>query len=139
MSFYLTLGALAGSMFVYTVSRPGENGELSALHRWFRKLEDFGTEWETRNHLMTAALEQASHDKHLFLYAEPSKHIELKYPEYVASIPPTRPAPPDLRREIDGLSRRGDASRVGLGGRLSMAPAMSILASFRSVRCSLTT
>jgi hypothetical protein len=32
---------------------------------------------------MTAALEQAAHDKHLLLGAQRSGHIELRYPEYV--------------------------------------------------------
>jgi hypothetical protein len=32
---------------------------------------------------MTAALEQAAHDKHLLYGAERSKHYELSYPEYV--------------------------------------------------------
>ena len=64
------------------------NGEPSSLHKWFSKISDYKDEWETRNTLMAAALEQAAHDKHLLLTAERSRHVELKYPEYVA--PPLR-------------------------------------------------
>jgi hypothetical protein len=32
---------------------------------------------------MTAALQQAAHDKHLLYNAERTKHHELTYPEYV--------------------------------------------------------
>lgn len=53
------------------------------MHRWFEKLANYGTEWETKNHLMTAALEQAAHDRHLLYGAERSKNFELTYPEYV--------------------------------------------------------
>ncbi|KAK4127182.1 hypothetical protein N657DRAFT_589193 [Parathielavia appendiculata] len=79
-AFYITLATFTGSIFVYSISRPGENGE-STIHRWLRKISDYGTEWETRNHLMTAALEQAAHDKHLLYGAERSRHYELTYPE----------------------------------------------------------
>lgn len=73
-------------MFVYSVSRPGQNGELSTMHKWFQKMErEYGKDWETRNHLMTAAIEQAAHDKHLFYGAERGRHFELTYPEYVIS------------------------------------------------------
>lgn len=53
------------------------------------KISDYGKDWETKNHLMTAALEQAAHDKHLLLGAERSTHHELKYPEYVMTHPDT--------------------------------------------------
>ncbi|KAJ4295664.1 hypothetical protein N0V88_004366 [Collariella sp. IMI 366227] len=79
--FYVTFGMIPASIFVYQISRPGENGELSSLHRWFEKISDYGSEWETKNTLMTAALEQASHDKHLLYGAGRSQHHELKYPE----------------------------------------------------------
>lgn len=85
--FYITVGTVASSILVYQVSRPGEDGEESTLHKWGRKMGDFGTEWETKNHLMTAALEQAAHDRHLLYGAERSKSHELSYPEYV-----TRPS-----------------------------------------------
>jgi hypothetical protein len=77
---------IASSIFVYTISRPNENGEASAVHKWFTKLADYGQEWETKNHLMTAALEQAAHDRHLLLGAGRSKHHELRYPEYVTPL-----------------------------------------------------
>lgn len=53
------------------------------MHKWAEKISDYGTQWETRNHLMTAALEQAAHDKHLLYNAGRSKNFELTYPEYV--------------------------------------------------------
>ena len=53
------------------------------MHKYFEKLSNYGTEWETKNHLMTAALEQAAHDRHLLYGVERSKYHELKFPEYV--------------------------------------------------------
>jgi hypothetical protein len=77
------MGVFGGSLLVYSISRPGQNGEQSTMHRWFEKLANYGTEWETKNHLMTAALEQAAHDRHLLYGVERSKNFELTYPEYV--------------------------------------------------------
>jgi len=79
--FYITLGTIVGSVVVYQISRPAENGDLSTLHKWTEKIADYGNEWERRNVLMTAALEQAAHDKHLLYGVERSKHYELTYPE----------------------------------------------------------
>ncbi|EGS23247.1 uncharacterized protein CTHT_0009140 [Thermochaetoides thermophila DSM 1495] len=80
-AFYIAVGGIASSFVIYNISRPGPNGEPSSLHKWFSKISDYKDEWETRNTLMAAALEQAAHDKHLLLTAERSRHIELKYPE----------------------------------------------------------
>ena len=83
------MGTFVGSVFVYQISRPGENGEASTLHKWVEKASNYGTEWETKNHLMAAALQQAAHDKHLLYSVERSPHHELSYPEYV-TIPTSR-------------------------------------------------
>jgi hypothetical protein len=80
-AFFITMGAFVGSVFVYQISRPGENGELSSLHKWVDKVASYGTEWETKNHLMAAALQQAAHDKHLLYSVERSTHHEMSYPE----------------------------------------------------------
>ncbi|KAL2153981.1 hypothetical protein VTH82DRAFT_2657 [Thermothelomyces myriococcoides] len=80
-AFYIAVSAILGSIFVYRISRPGENGELSTIHKWTQKLADYGKEWERRNDLMSAALEQAAKDRHLFYNAERSKYYELTYPE----------------------------------------------------------
>ncbi|KAL2159242.1 hypothetical protein VTH06DRAFT_2675 [Thermothelomyces fergusii] len=80
-AFYVAIGAVLGSVFVYRISRPGENGELSTIHKWIKKLSDYGNEWERRNELMAAALEQAAKDRHLLYNAERSKQFELTYPE----------------------------------------------------------
>lgn len=77
------MGTFVGTVFVYQISRPGENGELSALHKWVQKVSNYGTEWETKNHLMSAALQQAARDKHLLYTADRSTYHELSYPEYV--------------------------------------------------------
>ncbi|KAK4230746.1 hypothetical protein QBC38DRAFT_22410 [Podospora fimiseda] len=78
---YIAVGLVPASYIVYSISRTGENGEESTLHKWFRSLTDYGTQWETRNHMVTAALEQAAHDKHLLLNAPQRKNIELRFPE----------------------------------------------------------
>lgn len=70
-------------MFFYGISRPGKNGEPSGLTTWLRGFEYFRQEDVERNALRTQILEQAAHDKHLFLHAEKNPHVDLKMPEYV--------------------------------------------------------
>jgi wyosine [tRNA(Phe)-imidazoG37] synthetase (radical SAM superfamily) len=76
-------------MFFYSISRPGKDGSPSSLTQWLKGFEYFRAEDEERNALRTKLIEQAAHDKHLFLNAEKNPHIELKMPEYVVpSVPP---------------------------------------------------
>ncbi|KAK1758228.1 hypothetical protein QBC47DRAFT_358102 [Echria macrotheca] len=80
-SFYVAIAAIPASYLVYTASRPGKDGEPTAISKWLEKTMDLGKEWERRNHNNTAAIEQAARDKHLFLNAPRNRHIELTYPE----------------------------------------------------------
>jgi len=75
-------------VFLYSISRPGADGELSAVAKWIEKMADQKETWAQRTQRTTAAIEQAAHDKHLFYNVEKSKYYELKYPEYVK--PPGR-------------------------------------------------
>lgn len=88
-AFYVFAGALPAAIVGYQISRPGEDGEPSSLSTWLKQF-DYFNDWETRNSLRTDMLEQAAHDKHLFLNAGKSTHIELKTPEYVN--PPKGPS-----------------------------------------------
>ncbi|KAI0404300.1 hypothetical protein F4802DRAFT_249536 [Xylaria palmicola] len=79
-AFYVFAGAIPASMFAYSISRPGPDGEPSSFSKWLKQF-DYFNDWETRNTLRTEMLEQAAHDKHLFLNAGKSTHVELKTPE----------------------------------------------------------
>ncbi|KAK3936485.1 hypothetical protein QBC46DRAFT_357435 [Diplogelasinospora grovesii] len=80
-AFYVAVGAVPACMLLYSVSRPGKDGEPSGISKMLERVSDMKEQWETRNHLMTAALEQAAHDKHLLYHAPRNTHVELKYPE----------------------------------------------------------
>ncbi|KAL2122426.1 hypothetical protein VTJ04DRAFT_2881 [Mycothermus thermophilus] len=80
-AFFIGIGAILGSIFVYKISRPGPNGEPTTLHKYWKQLADYGNQWEERAQLMAAALDKAAHDKHLLLTADRSKYHELTYPE----------------------------------------------------------
>ncbi|KAK3335642.1 hypothetical protein B0T19DRAFT_14158 [Cercophora scortea] len=80
-AFYIAIGAIPASMFVYSISRPGKDGQPSAVSTWLEKLSDNKEKWETRAHLTTAAIQEAARDKHLFYNIERNRHIELSYPE----------------------------------------------------------
>ncbi|KAI0176758.1 hypothetical protein BJ166DRAFT_505291 [Pestalotiopsis sp. NC0098] len=87
-SFYVFIGLVPASMFFYGISRPGKNGEPSGLTTWLRGFEYFRQEDMERNALRTQLLEQAAHDKHLFLHAEKNPHVDLKMPELINSGAP---------------------------------------------------
>ncbi|KAK6081784.1 NADH-ubiquinone oxidoreductase [Seiridium cupressi] len=82
-SFYVFVGLVPASMFFYGISRPGKDGSPSSLTQWLNGFEYFQAENEERNRLRTEIVEQAAHDKHLFLNAGKSPHIDLKMPELI--------------------------------------------------------
>ncbi|KAI1120004.1 hypothetical protein F5Y10DRAFT_283630 [Nemania abortiva] len=86
-AFYVFAGALPLSIAAYQISRPGDDGEPSSFSKWLQQF-DYFNDWETRNSLRTQLFEQAAHDKHLFLNAGKSTHVELKTPELFNSGSP---------------------------------------------------
>lgn len=86
MAAYIFAGAIPLSFFVYSISRPGEDGSAPTFTKWLQSFEYFKEEFETRNALRTQMIEQAAHDKHLFLNATRNPHVELKMPEYVSNL-----------------------------------------------------
>lgn len=81
--FYVFAAAAPLSFLGYQLTRPGANGE-STVTNWLRNF-DYFNDYEERNALRSNYIDQASHDKHLFLYAGKNPHVELKMPEYVSS------------------------------------------------------
>ncbi|KAI0457749.1 hypothetical protein F5B21DRAFT_463003 [Xylaria acuta] len=86
-AFYVFAGALPASIVAYQISRPGADGESSSFSKWLQQF-DYFKDWEMRNSLRTELIEQAAHDKHLFLNAGRSTHVELKMPELINSGSP---------------------------------------------------
>ncbi|KAI1640428.1 hypothetical protein F4809DRAFT_590092 [Biscogniauxia mediterranea] len=81
-SFYVFVASIPLSILGYKITRPGPNGEPAAATKWLAQF-DYFNEFETRNALRTQAIEQAAHDKHLFLHAGKNLHVELKMPELI--------------------------------------------------------
>ncbi|KAJ9130245.1 hypothetical protein NKR23_g12284 [Pleurostoma richardsiae] len=80
-AFYVALAAIPTSIFVYSISRPAKDGELTSFTKFFNSFESLSKTWEERNIVRTAIFEQAAHDKHLLYNAGRNKHVELTYPE----------------------------------------------------------
>ncbi|KAL1901925.1 hypothetical protein Sste5346_001630 [Sporothrix stenoceras] len=87
-AWYFALGAIPFSYALYALSRPGKNGEPTALEAYLGKFSYLREQWEERGHLHTAAVEQAAHDKNLFYTVERSSNIDLRYPEVFQSSSP---------------------------------------------------
>lgn len=85
-AFYLALGAIPASIFIYSISRADEDGKLTGMSSLIDKYTQMQETWAERNARRTAAVEQAAFDKHLLYNAPRNKHIELKFPEYVLSF-----------------------------------------------------
>ncbi|KAI1447708.1 hypothetical protein F5Y02DRAFT_378273 [Annulohypoxylon stygium] len=84
--FYVFAAAAPLSFLGYQLTRPGANGE-STVTNWLRNF-DYFNDYEERNALRSNYIDQASHDKHLFLYAGKNPHVELKMPELIDSGSP---------------------------------------------------
>lgn len=112
MALYISLGALGLSMFTYSVSRPGKDGEQSKLSMWMDSFRAQSQQsWEQRNTVRTDALEQAAADKHTF-YSVEKRGIDPRMPEYVAVISaPTSELKDFAVFRTDGLLRSGENSR----------------------------
>ncbi|KAK3397491.1 NADH dehydrogenase 17.8K chain [Sordaria brevicollis] len=83
LAFYVIFGAIPAFGGLYYFSRPGKDGQPHAITKWLQKWEEHQDALAEKNALMTAAIEQAAHDKHLFYYADNlrSGHYEMRYPE----------------------------------------------------------
>ncbi|KAI1163645.1 hypothetical protein F5B18DRAFT_618629 [Nemania serpens] len=86
-SFYVFVAAVPAAIAGYQISRPGADGEPSRFSEWLKQF-DYFNDWEARNTLRTNMLEQAAHDKHLFLNAGKNMHVDLKTPELINSGSP---------------------------------------------------
>ncbi|KAI1653595.1 hypothetical protein F4813DRAFT_393493 [Daldinia decipiens] len=86
-AFYLFAAAIPAGYAGYSISQPGPDGEEPILSQWLRSFAYFN-DWELRNTLRTNIIEQAAHDKHLFMNAGKSTHVELKTPELLYSGSP---------------------------------------------------
>lgn len=75
------MSGLPLSCLLYFISRPGENGEAPALTRWLNSYRNWYDVWEERGALHAKAVQQASHDRQLFLSAPRSTFHEPRYPE----------------------------------------------------------
>ncbi|KAI1334729.1 hypothetical protein F5Y15DRAFT_400174 [Xylariaceae sp. FL0016] len=101
-AFFVFAGALPLSIFAYRITRPGADGEPSSISSWLRSFDCF-SDFEARNTLRTQLIEQAAHDKHLFLNAGKSMHVELKTPELIDSGCP-RNVPAGFYPKLDHLT-----------------------------------
>ncbi|CAK7222421.1 hypothetical protein SEUCBS140593_004895 [Sporothrix eucalyptigena] len=85
---YIALGTIPFVYALYTLSRPGKDGEATALEAYLNKFSYLTTQSETRNSLHTAAVEQAAHDKNLLYNIERNTNVDLRYPEIFQSSSP---------------------------------------------------
>lgn len=82
-SFYILIfGILPGSVLLYNFSRNPYN-PITAL---LAKYSDYKDTWEQRNTLHTRMVEQAGHDRNLFLNTPDRGYQDLTFPEYGSSV-----------------------------------------------------
>ncbi|KAJ9627212.1 hypothetical protein H2203_003674 [Taxawa tesnikishii (nom. ined.)] len=78
--FYITVGLIPLSLALYKVSAQGTN-EQPYFTRLINSYDHWRARWQERNDLHTKAVEQAAHDRNLFINSTFTKHVELRYPE----------------------------------------------------------
>ena len=72
----LPLGCL-----LWYIAQPGKNGETPAITRWINSYHNWNDVWEERGTLHSQAVQQAAHDRQLFMAAPRSTYHEPRYPE----------------------------------------------------------
>ena len=70
------VGAAPAAALLYSISRPGKDGEPHALSKYITKLSNYHETWQERNALRTEFLEQAARDRHLFLNAGKNEFVD---------------------------------------------------------------
>ncbi|EPS25999.1 hypothetical protein PDE_00935 [Penicillium oxalicum 114-2] len=93
-SFYVTVGAIAGSYLLYRASAASqESGSESFISGLVKKFSTSQEVLEQRNAMHTALLEKAAEDRHLFQSQGHPSHYELRQPELFNSVPPYNVSP----------------------------------------------
>ena len=63
MGFWIAVGSIPASVFLYKVSRPDANGEKTVIEKWLAEAMDMHKETARKNHNNAAAVEQAAKDR----------------------------------------------------------------------------
>ena len=85
--FFVVLAAIPISIGVYVASRPYADGKLPVLSKIIDSYSCYRERWAARNTLHTAMVEQAAFDRNLYQSSPGTKHVDLKFPELVTSLP----------------------------------------------------
>jgi hypothetical protein len=83
--FYVVLAAVPFSIAVYTAAQKTPDGKVPGLSTLIDKYSDYKEKWAARNTLHTAMIEQAAFDRNLYQSSSGTKHVDLKFPEYVVA------------------------------------------------------
>jgi hypothetical protein len=82
-AFYVVLAAIPISLGVYAASRTSADGKVPGLSKIIASYSYYKERWATRNTLHTAMIEQAAFDRNLYQSSTGTRHINLRFPEYV--------------------------------------------------------
>lgn len=83
--FFIAVAAVPISIGIYTISRPGADGNSAGLTRLIDSYSYYKERFAARNTLHTQMIEQAAFDRNLYQSSEGTKHVELRFPEYAAA------------------------------------------------------
>jgi hypothetical protein len=83
IQLYVVLAAVPFSIAVYTAAQKSSDGKVPGLSTLIDKYSNCKEKWTARNALHTAMIEQAAFDRNLYQSSPGTKHVDLKFPEYV--------------------------------------------------------
>ncbi|KAL8952080.1 MAG: hypothetical protein Q9222_001991 [Ikaeria aurantiellina] len=83
--FYFVIAALPLSFAIYKFSRSSDGSNAESAQPWLtrilRRYDNWSNSWADRNSLHTKMIEQAGHDRNLFINSPPSPLVDLSFPE----------------------------------------------------------
>ena len=71
---------------MYTAAQKSEDGKIPGLTTIINKYSDYKERWAARNTLHTTMIEQAAFDRNLYQSSPGTKHVNLRFPEYVPLV-----------------------------------------------------
>jgi hypothetical protein len=85
--FYISLSVIPVALAVYKLTGQGTSEKPYFTRLIQDTYADYKTQWVDRNEMHTRAMEQAAADRSLFIHEanNNTRHVELRYPEYVTT------------------------------------------------------
>lgn len=115
----MILAAIPTIAVVYAASRPSPTGQPHALTKYLDQFSSWRKTWEERNALHTKMVEQAGHDRNLFLNTPQPSYVDHRFPEVLGNTGSPynvkaghKADMSEVRQHLEGKLRREEEQKI---------------------------